>query len=358
MQFTTLKRLLAFLLLFITIQSNAQLINNERLANEMAKNLTFYLDAYTDPFAESYGLNMNTGWYNTAKTLDKWHVSFDLITSGTFYPDGDIKFNFYQLGMTNTELDDPNDFNLPTVIGGEASNTFLYYPTDDNGNRYTDGPFGVEIAAEIGMLDGFETPFNVVPNFVPQLRIGLPFGTELKARGVPKITGDGFDYINVGFGLQHNIGQWFIDEDLGIDWSVFGGFTSTEFNFVPELSEDIQAEDENVQFISNTLILETFVSKQFGDQLSVFGGIGFYSAENSTEMQGTYRFTYQQQGLPQILLDDITFVMEDPVDIDKTNSGLRLSLGLGYTPIKWFTFSTSYTRTQRSSLNGNISFNF
>lgn len=351
------KTILLSIVLFSLTQAKAQIVNNERLANKMAANLSIYIDAFTDPFAESYGLNMNTGWYNTANALDKWHVSLDLVTSGTLYPDEDIKFDFYQLGMTNTELEDPNDSDLPTVIGGAATNTFLYYPTDDNGNRYTDGPFGADVAAEVEMLDGFETPFNVVPNFIPQLRLGLPFGTELKFRGLPKITGEDFDYINIGFGVQHNIGQWFIDEDLELDWSFFGGFTSTEFNFVPELSSDIEAEDENIQFISNTIILETFVSKQFG-KLSVFGGAGYYSAENSTEMQGTYRFTYAQQGLPQLVLDDITFEVTDPVDIDKTESGFRGTLGLGFTPINWFTFSASYTQSLRSSLNANISFNF
>jgi hypothetical protein len=79
-------------------------------------------------------------------------------------------------------------------------------------------------------LASFNAPKGVNWRYIPvptaQVGIGLPFGTELKVRFIPKIKIQNGDVSLWGVGLLHSLTQYLPgDKVLPFDVSLFGGYT-------------------------------------------------------------------------------------------------------------------------------------
>ena len=73
-----------------------------------------------------------------------------------------------------------------------------------------------------------------------QIGIGLPFGTELKVRFIPKISIKDGDISLWGVGLVHSIMQYLPGNKLlPFDVSLFGGYTKLEGNVPLSLKPDL-----------------------------------------------------------------------------------------------------------------------
>ena len=185
------KRLGALLssLLFISTISFSQFDNIDFLRSAPADGVKF-VQAYISPWANAFGAGLNGGWYNTAKPHK--FGGFDITTgiSAGFVPASAETFDVSKIGLSNS------------ITGTGPSSTVAGPDKNGPAMTYKDNGSGVTLAS-------FNTPpgtnWKIIPVPTAQIGIGLPFGTELKVRFIPKINIKGGDISLWGVGIVHSI---------------------------------------------------------------------------------------------------------------------------------------------------------
>ncbi|MFH0843148.1 MAG: DUF6588 family protein, partial [Bacteroidota bacterium] len=181
------------------------------------------LEAYVAPYANAFGAGLNGGWYNTAKPHKLGGFDLTIGLNVGMVPAADETFDLSTLGLsTNIE---PKIGTAPTIAGPDEGRPTMTYSVS-----------GVTLAS-FSMPPG--TGWKYIPVPTAQIGIGLPLGTEVKGRFVPKIPiGDG-DVMLWGVGLMHSITQYLPgDELLPIDASIFGGYTRLNANIPVSLQPE------------------------------------------------------------------------------------------------------------------------
>lgn len=223
--------LLAFLVASVALvaprPSQAQGVE-ERIRELGADNGRLYLR----PVATGLGAGMNSAWFESAGTLDFLHVNFGLRAMGTIVPDESDSFQpVLPASMTVDELggqtfQDPygtgEGLVTPTASGqgpgisvepqGEFRDSLVANGLDPSGFAL---PFP----------QGFDVP--AVPLAVLQGSLGLAAGTEVTLRLVPSVEFDQDigSLQSFGFGLKHNVSQWFAG-GFPLDLALAGGIQS------------------------------------------------------------------------------------------------------------------------------------
>ncbi len=212
------------------------------------------LKAYTAPFGESFGVNMNSGWTNTANTLNPGRFEVKLVGTAAFVPVNSRTYNLDALGfgepVTRPLYGKPATEQwvyanpiAPTIFGSssEESTTIRKMLT------YTDPNTGQETTETIVTLDlpqGLGMHINPLP-VIPQVSVGLPLGTEIMLRFLPPLSIDAEDNSLAfkglwGAGIKHDIKQWIPGiSKLPFSISVLAGYTGTRMgaNFDTMLPE-------------------------------------------------------------------------------------------------------------------------
>jgi len=180
------------------------------------------LKAYISPWTNAFGAGLNGGWYNTAKPHK--FGGFDITTS-------------INIGMvpSSAETYDISNLGLSSSISGTGLAPTVAGSTD-NGPNLTYKVNGINLAS-------FNTPpgtnWKMIPVPTAQIGIGLPLGTELKLRYIPKITMKNGDISLWGVGLMHSLIQYIPgNKMLPFDVSIFGGYTKLEGNVHLNLQPD------------------------------------------------------------------------------------------------------------------------
>ena len=150
------------------------------------------LQAYISPWANAFGAGLNGGWYDTAKPHKL--LGFD-ITSGInvgFVPSSAETFNvsswFIKL-LTGSGA-------APTIAGPNNSGPLMTYKDKTTG-------YVLQPSIHLPVQDG-----NIFRCPLLQIGIGLPLGTELKVRYVPKINIKDGNISLWGVGLMHSLIQY------------------------------------------------------------------------------------------------------------------------------------------------------
>jgi len=167
--------------------------------------------AYLLPYGEMLGVNLNSGWYNSAKVHKIGGFDITLSASYTTAPNSKKSF-------------DPNNLNLTTV---EAANAGMA-PTmagDDNKSMafvLQDDPTGTPVMTMEGAgADAFVNPMI-------QAAVGLPFHTEIMGRFMPKVSYGDFGEAGLwGIGLKHSIKDYipFVKRVPFLQASVLAAYT-------------------------------------------------------------------------------------------------------------------------------------
>jgi hypothetical protein len=217
--FNPLKTTMCFLIL-ISSQSFSQVKNVEFLRAGAADGVKI-VQAYMAPWTNAFGAGLNGSWYNTAKTHK--FGGFDITTSINvgFVPSSAQTYNVADLGLT-------------TLTGSGTASTVA--GPDKPGPSLTKTVNGIDLAS-FTLPPG--TGWKMIPVPTAQIGIGLPLGTELKFRFIPKITIKGSDISLWGVGLMHNIMQYIPGNKLSpFDVSLFGGYTRLQGNVPIRLLPD------------------------------------------------------------------------------------------------------------------------
>jgi len=289
------------------------------------------IGGYISPLMKSLAVGMNQSWYNTAKPHKI--AGFDLTASLSlmYIPDAEVLFDANKLGLTDIVLVDPltglpkNNGNIPTIFGPDTPPTFSPNNPLSIGNTLDDfeGPGGVDLEAEIKR--------NAIPVPMAQFSFGLPKGTEVKFRLIPKIdAGDG-QFNLFGIGVMHDVKQHIPGiKDLPFDLSALIGYTKLKLD-VP--FDDTKPDQRGLFEVKSTTI-QGVISKKLS-VVTFYGGLGYNIAKSNLALLGTYDIGSSQ--------------VKDPLDLKFKASGFRATAGMRL-KLAVFTFSADYTLQKYKAL--------
>lgn len=183
------------------------------------------LNAYFQPFGESFSIGLGQNWYNTAKPLKLLRFNVQLGASLISIPTEKQVFDPQALGMQNLR---PLGNSSPTIFGSGQGPAYELSVDDPNNP-------GQRLAVDT--IDGITQGLGIRVNAVPfaQVNIGLIKGTELSFRFVPTLDlstlGAGSGSFGLwGIGVKHDILQW-IPVVSKLPFSVSGYFNYSKLSF-------------------------------------------------------------------------------------------------------------------------------
>ncbi|MDD3050655.1 MAG: hypothetical protein PHR06_05860 [Candidatus Cloacimonetes bacterium] len=274
-----MRKIFSFVLIFSIVASILSAGTLEKRIESLGKeNAKLYLQ----PMINSFGANLNSGFYNTAKVLGTLKFGFFVNGSLTFVPTGDKKFTLNTDGVPAGYI---GATETATVLGDEGA-TLTY---QDNSLKL---PNGADISA--------------IPFAMPQLHVGIPFGNELMLRFTPtfNISEDIGSFHFWGIGLKHSISQYI--PLIPIDLAVQGVYQQMKVGDILEFN----ATAFNAQ-ISKTILMWT-----------LYGGLGY----EMTNMKAEYEY------LPIVTGDDAEeYLTPLKVNLEmESENDIRATVGFRY----------------------------
>jgi hypothetical protein len=211
-------KLLITVLCIISLVSN--LATAQDLADQLKKVGTQNVQNYVTPIFNGWAADLNSGIYHSADLHGVLGFDVGLKIGLTLITDEDKKYDFYtpsQINFTDPVTQTPitlvagTDYDdvvrgVPTAVGDDAKYYVKMRKTIANAAIYD------SVIARYGSDNLFQIPngFNlpVIPLFMPQAAIGLPFGIEIIGRFIPTISaGDAGKFNYMGFGLRYDVDQ-------------------------------------------------------------------------------------------------------------------------------------------------------
>jgi|GEM_PF-208779 len=225
------------------------------LEEELTRMATENAKGYVGPLSTAFGTAMNSGLYQSAKTHGSFPgvPGFDLMVkfSMVTIPDVGTTYTFLMPVLPVTGM---SQFNVPgmskTLSDTIEFDTNILYPDrevptlfgSDKPDSLKPDPNGVESMVEAALLNAGFTAADIqmikdqgkwdpmiaditgsVPTFLPppginltmlpmvmpQVAVGLPFGTELGLRMIPTVDAGDIGKVSfLGLGVKHSISQW------------------------------------------------------------------------------------------------------------------------------------------------------
>ncbi|MCX6229953.1 MAG: hypothetical protein NTZ33_00280 [Bacteroidetes bacterium] len=330
------KLLFSTLLLLVVYSVNAQkdivqfLAAGKKDANIMA-------NYYAKPFLNTFGNNLNNGWYSTAAPLKTGRFTVTIGATGSMVPADEQSFKIIPKEYSVISTTGNVPVTASTMFGEKTSPTGVFA-------KYNDGASSILFPLNIPEGSGF----NISPLPLVQFSLGLFKGTEVMLRGFPKFhfTNEGITYKAgyIGIGVKHDIKQWIpFMKELPFDLSVIGAFTSASF--------DVQAKDkflldpevnvpnpdkkdystQELNFSTSAWNLNLIISKKLS-LLTVFGGFRFSHSKTTLDLLGYYPVTTLSN--PSIATSKIISHIQDPFSLNGSssqfglNAGVRIKLGI------------------------------
>ncbi|MEQ8424020.1 MAG: hypothetical protein RIA63_04870 [Cyclobacteriaceae bacterium] len=293
------------------------------------------IGAYIAPALKAFSLGMNQGWYNTAKPHKIAGV--DLTFTGSFMkvPASEQIFDAGQLGLTNLTVVDQSgneksDKTMSTLLGPDNPATLSLTGTLGDTSDDFDAPTGIELGSDAKFLE------NKMPAAMLQLGFGLPKGTDIKLRLVPKIDlGNDSQFKLFGIGVMHDVKQHIPGlKNLPFDLSALVGYT--------KMTMDVTLDPgQRGLFEVKATTIQGVISKKLS-VVTFYGGLGYNIAKSRLALLGDF----------DINGTDYT----NPVDLNFAASGMRLTTGMRL-KLAVFTFHADYTVQKYSALTAGFGIN-
>ena len=273
--------LIIILVLFSSV-SFSQFKNVDFLKSAPADGVK-YLQAYVSPWANAFGSSLSGGWYNTAKPHKFGGFDITVGASVGIVPTSAQTFDASKIGLSSS------------ITGAGISPTVA--------GPKTDGPLMSYRASGV-TLASFNAPQGVNWRYIPvptaQVGIGLPFGTELKVRYMPKINIKDGNVSLWGVGIVHSIMQYLPGNKLlPFDVSLFGGYTKlqanvpislqpgTPQNYTTPYNATTSFSNQNLKVSVQALNLSAIASLNL-PVITFYGGIGYCKTQTKMDFTGNF----------------------------------------------------------------------
>ena len=347
--------------------AHAQLGDAGEMLRGGADDANILLENYLSPFADGFGANLNTGWFNQAKAHGILGFDISLNAAVAMVPTSNQTFDVSELVFSELELISGSP-ESPTIAGDENSSTTM-------GITYTNPQSGQE-----EVLTSFDIPgglgFPYVPSPMIQATVGIIKDTDVTLRYVPEVDIAPIDASVglFGFGVRHGINQWLPGgKILPVDIAVQFGYTAFNsnagFEVDPESGSDIynpytpsQWQGQGLEMDTKATTINAIVGKKL-PFISVYGGLGFESSTTTITTPGAYPITsinpnYDPQSNAENTREKIIESINAPIDLEiKGSNNIRAFVGARLS-IAILRISASYTLSTYSSANVGIGFGF
>ncbi|MGE5418862.1 MAG: DUF6588 family protein [Chloroflexota bacterium] len=347
----TFKRsgLLLSALLFFYSASFAQ-VDNFDFLRSVPQDAEKFLKSYMEPWTNAFGAGLNGGWYNTAKPHKP--LGFDITTSFNVgvVPSSATSFNMANIGLSPSVS---GTGQTPTIAGKNQEGPVMQYKSGNNVLATFNAPPG--------------TGFRFLPVPTLQVGLGLPLGTEIKVRFIPRIRiKDDGDIGLWGVGLIHNLTQYLPgDKLLPFDVSLFAGYTKMDGNIALSILPDptmsnytspynisTTFDDQNLNIVSSGLNVSAIGSFNL-PVITFYGGLGYSKTKTELGLAGYFPTPTLVGATPQYNNDGVK-KETDFKGIDIQNfSGLRANIGFRI-KLAALTIHADYTRAQYNVLSAGL----
>jgi len=315
-----------------------------------------YLEAYISPWANAFGAGLSGGWYNTAKPHKFGGFDITLNTSAGIVPTSAQTFDASKIGLSSSVTGAGIS---STVAGPDKAGPLMSY----NANGVTLASFNAPKGAD----------WRYIPVPVPQVGIGLPMGTELKVRFIPKIKIKDGDVSLWGVGLLHNLTQYLPgDKILPFDVSLFGGYTKLTANVplglepdpsIPKNYTTVNAstafDSQNMKISVDALNISAIASLNL-PVITFYGGVGYAKTRTVMALSGNYPLpVFVATPTPHAEYNDsgVKKGSDFPKMDIKNFSGLRANIGFRL-KLAIVTIHFDYTRAQYNVFTTGLGFSF
>jgi hypothetical protein len=315
--------------------------------------------AYITPWANAFGAGANGSWYNTAKPHKFGGFDITLTTNVGMVPSSDNTFDVTKIGLsslcTGTGL-------APTISGPDITGPAMTVKQNYSGTLYN--------VASFNTPNG--TDWKLMPFPTLQIGFGLPLGTEIKVRYIPKVTigGDKDDISSWGIGLMHSIMQYIPGHKLSpFDISVFGGYTilngNAKINLQPGTPQFYTQYNASTSFNSQkfAMTVQAWNASAIASVnlrvITFYGGLAYSKTSTEISMTGNFPLptinpaksltgpVYEDAGVlkdfPKISINNFSGI--------RANLGFRLKLGV-------FTIQADYTRAYYNVVSAGLGLSF
>lgn len=308
-------------------------------------------EAYITPWANAFGAGSTGSWYNTAKPHKFGGFDITLGFNVGIVPSSDNTYDVAKLGLQNFT----GTGMAPTASGPKSPRPVLT----------SKGISGVA-PLTVSTPPGSDWGYMPVPTL--QAGIGLPLGSELKIRYIPKISVGESNISSWGVGLLHSLMQYLPgDKVLPFDISIFGAYTKLTGN-VP-----INLEPGTPQFYTSKYPSSAWDNQNFEmtaqawnasaiaslnlPVFTLYGGLGYSSTTSMINMTGNFPLPTPSLTQGMYVYEDAGVVKDFPEIEVKNFSGLRANAGfrLKFAVVTWH---VDYTWAQYSVVSTGLGVSF
>ncbi|MDH4211607.1 MAG: hypothetical protein OEV79_09200 [candidate division WOR-3 bacterium] len=323
-----MKYLACLLIIFSLLSANGL---EDYLADRIENVNEELLQSYIQPLVNAFGTGISTGLFQSAYSHDFLGFDIGLRLMSIHIPEASRYFDGIalacSLAMDSLVYYEIPLENLSTVFGPEQE---IDLPISGN---------------SIGIPTNIPTGFDIssAPLLVPQINVGLVFGTELAIRYVP-FTFEGSRMNFFGIGVKQELNKFPLFKPIGIPIAIAIGAAYQRFN--------IENRDRKAIANTSTWNLQVLVSKRLGPLEPVIG-VGI----ENTRAYFNYVFEYEiPDTINNIPAELITVEQEVTLHLESQSRyrsivGCTLHLGHLY-------FHYDYNFTPYSTHNAIVGFSF
>ncbi|MFK5957266.1 MAG: hypothetical protein QM495_00185 [Lutibacter sp.] len=337
-----MKKTILLLLLFIfNFSAKSQELEMLLLAKDDASLL---IKNYMTPVMEGMAYSLNDGWYHTAKTHKKLGFDITINTNAAIVPKSSRTFQFNESDYQYLTLES-GDRKIQAVMGGNNNSTIGVRIPEANDYK----------VAEFDMPDGIggDLPLNAVPSPMIQASLGIPFDTDISIRFLPEVNTDDVKGNLIGFGVKHNLMQYFGPLDrLPLNVSVFGGFTTMNITYDLASINGLDGNNQEATLKFNTFTIQTIASLDF-PFVTIYGAIGYDKGTSTLKLNGTYDLEYTLEGSNNTVNETVTDPINSKFNANGARGTLGLRIGLGF-----FKIYGDYTFKEYNTASAGVAFSF
>jgi hypothetical protein len=334
--------LMIILVLFSSV-SYSQFKNVDFLRSVPADGVK-YLQSYISPWANAFGSGLSGGWYNTAKPHKLGGFDLTISTSVGIVPTSAETFDVSKIGMTSLT----GTGMAPTIAGPSKDGPLLTYKSGGTTLASFNAPQGAD--------------WRYIPVPTAQVGVGLPFGTELKFRFIPKIKIKDGDVSLWGVGLLHSIMQYIPGNKLTpFDLSLFAGYTKLQGDVPLGLKPDPSVNQAYVTYNSATSFNSQNLKIAVGSLnisaigsvnlkiITFYAGLGYCKTQTTMSLSGNFPTPTAILITPFVQYNDsgVKKGSDFPAIDIKNFSGLRANVGFRL-KLAVVTIHVDYTKAQYS----------
>ncbi|WP_293300749.1 DUF6588 family protein [Pedobacter sp. UBA4863] len=288
---------------------------------------TKLINAYAAPAFKGFGLGLNSGWANSAKSIGAFRFDLRVTVTAAMSPKKDQSFDVSTLGLQTLKPTNPSKTISPTVTGDDVEGVEMISTTASS-------PQPFKLPKGMG--------FNYIPSPQVQLTVGLPKNIDVSLRYSPTIDlNENGKFSLFGIGAKVEVLPLILGKTgklLPFDLAVAGGYTKLKY----ELPLDVNSGKYNDQVLKTEFggfSAEAIISKKLAI-FTPFASLGYNTAQHKINALGTY--------------DMDTNGIKNPISIDdksinavKASAGFQLKLAV----LKLY---ASYTLSEYNYVNAGI----